>query len=81
METSISSVGRFYRHRARLRRSLEILEAQVDADKLDMMPARTEDLRAGAVKLVAKNAMTLGVEKPEDVEGLIKLTRVFASKS
>lgn len=77
METSVSSVGRFYRHQARLRRSLELLDAQVDADKLDTMPARTADMRAGAVKLLAKNAMALGTEKPEDVEGLISLTKVL----
>lgn len=77
LETSVASVGRYYRNRARVRRSLEILEAQVNADKLGMMPARTEELRAGAVKLVAKNAMTLGVERPEDMEGLNSLTRVL----
>ena len=77
MEISLMGVSRYYRQRARVRRSIEILDAQVDADKLALMPVKTEALRAGAVKLLAKNAMALGVERPEDVEGLVSLTKVL----
>jgi hypothetical protein len=77
MEISLMGISRFYRCRARIRRSIELLETQVDADKLGAMPVKTEELRAGAVKLLAKDAMALGVERPEDVEGLVSLTRVL----
>ena len=77
MEISLMGISRFYRERALVRRSIETVEAQVDADKLGALPVKTEDLRAGAVKLLAKNAVALGVERPEDMAGLVSLTKVL----
>jgi len=77
VETSRWSVGRFYRQRAGLRRSLEVVEAQVACDALSTMPASTEDLRTATVKLVAKSAVKLAMEKPEELKGLLPLARVL----
>lgn len=76
-ETSTSSVGRFYSQRARVRRAMELMEAQVAADQLQVMPAKTADMREAAVKLLAKNAVILGMEKPGDVAGLMSMTKLL----
>jgi hypothetical protein len=77
VEVSRWSVGRFYRHRARVRQSLELLEAQVAADELSAIPARIGEMRETAVKLLAKSAVKLGTEKPEDLKELALLTRLL----
>jgi hypothetical protein len=77
VETSLWSVARFYRRRARVRQSLELVEAQVASDELCAMPARTEDLRAATIKLVAKSAVRLATEKPEELERLLPVARVL----
>jgi hypothetical protein len=76
-ETSLWSVGRFFRQRARVRQSLELLEAQVASDELGAVPARGEELRATAMKLLAKSAVRLATEKPDDVERLLPVARVL----
>jgi hypothetical protein len=75
--TSMWSVQRFYRQRARVRQSLEVLEAQVTADQLGAMPADTGAMRAAAMKLVAKSAVRLATEKPEAPEQLLPLAKVL----
>jgi hypothetical protein len=60
-----------------VRRSLELLNAQVDTKQLGAVGADTGDMREMAVKLLAKNAVTLATVKPEDVEGLSALTKVL----
>jgi hypothetical protein len=77
VETSRWSVGRFYRHRVRMRQSLELVEAQVASDQLSAMPAKTEDMRAAAIKLMAKTAVKLATEKPEELEQLTSLAKVL----
>jgi hypothetical protein len=76
-ETSRSSVGRFYGHRAQLRRATELVDAQVAADQIHVVPAKTGDMREAAVKLLAQKAVVLATEKPEDVAGLMSLTKVL----
>jgi hypothetical protein len=77
VEASRWSVGRFYRHRARVRQSLELLEAQVASDELGAIPARTKEMRETAVKLLAKSAVRLATERPEDLKDLMVLTRLL----
>jgi hypothetical protein len=76
-ETSEWSVGRFYRTRARVRRALELLDAQVDSDQMGRTGASTGEMRELAVKLLAKNAVTLATERPENMEGLRTLTKTL----
>ena len=70
LEASKASVGRFYRHRAKVRQGMELLEAQVASDNLGVMPARTEDLRETTVKLLA-------MEKPEEQDELLQVMRLL----
>jgi hypothetical protein len=70
-------VGRFYSHRAQLRRATELVDAQVAADQIHVVPAKTGDMREAAVKLLAQKAVVLATEKPEDVTGLMSLTKVL----
>ncbi len=77
VETSKSSVARFFSYRARLRRATELLDAQVAADQLAAVPARKEDMREAAVKMLAQKAVVLATEKPEDVDKLMSVTKVL----
>src|ERR1700722_6151623 len=77
VETSLWSVARFFRHRARVRQGLELLEAQAAADELGVVPVRTEDLRATAMKLVAKSAVRLATEKPDQLDQLVPVARLL----
>ena len=76
-EVSRWSVGRFYRYRARVRQSLELLEAQVASDELNVIPARTKEMRETAMKLLAKSAVRLATEKPEELKDLAFVTRLL----
>jgi hypothetical protein len=77
LEASKASVGRFYRHRAKVRQGMELLEAQVASDNLGVMPARTEDLRETTVKLLAKKALRLAMEQPEEQDELLQVMRLL----
>jgi hypothetical protein len=77
VEASRWSVGRFYRHRARVRQGLELLEAQVTSDELGAVPVRTKELRETAMKLLAKSALRLATERPADLKDLAFLTRLL----
>ncbi len=74
---SLWSVGRFYRYRAGLRQTIELFEAQAAVDRLNRAPVRTDEMRAVAVKMLAKKAVRLATEKPEDTEGLMAVTKVL----
>ena len=77
VEASIWSVGRFYRYRAGIRQAIELFEAQAAVNRLNRAPVKTEEMRAAAVKLLAKKAVRLATEKPEDTEGLMAVTKVL----
>lgn len=77
METSPWSVGRFYRQRARVRQAMELLESQVASDQLGAIPAKTQDLRATMIKLIAKSAVRMAIEKPGEVERLMPLAKML----
>lgn len=75
--TSVASVGRFFRRRARDRQVTELIEAQAAADELNALPVSTASLRNAAVKLVGKSAITLAAERPEQVEQLVSAVKVM----
>ena len=77
MEVSLWSVGRFYRYRAGIRQTIELFETQAAVNRLNRAPVKTEEMRAVAVKLLAKKAVRLATEKPEDTEGLMAVTKVL----
>jgi hypothetical protein len=77
VKTSLWSVMRFFRQRARLRQSLELLEAQVASDEMGVMRVKTEDLRATTMKLAAKSAVQLATEKPDKLEQLLPVARLL----
>jgi hypothetical protein len=77
LATTIASVGRYYRRRARERQVEELVEAQAAADELNNLPVNSESLRAAAVKLVGKAVLKLVSEQPEKLEQLVSLTRLL----
>jgi len=77
IETTIASVGRFYRRRARERQAEELVEAQAVADELNQLPVNSASLRTAAVKLVGKAVLKLVSEQPERLEELALLTRLL----
>lgn len=77
LETTIASVGRFYRRRARERQIEELVEAQAAADELNDLPVSVASLREAAVKLVGKAVLKLAGEKPEELEQLASFTKLL----
>jgi hypothetical protein len=77
LATTIASVGRFYRRRARERQVEELVEAQATADELNELPVSAESLRDAAVKLVGKAVLKLAGEKPEELEQLVSFTKLL----
>ncbi len=77
LETTIASVGRYYRRRVRERQVEELVEAQAAADELNELPVSSESLRAAAVKLVGKAVLKLAGEKPEELEQLVSFTKLL----
>jgi hypothetical protein len=77
METTIASVGRFYRRRARERQVEELVEAQAAASELNDLPVSVASLREAAVKLVGKAVLKLATEKPEELEQLVSFTKLL----
>jgi len=77
LETTIASIGRFYRRRARERQAEELVEAQAIADEVNELPVNAASLRAAAVKLVGKAVLRLVSEQPDRLEELASLTRLL----
>src|SRR5262245_49331778 len=75
--TTVASVGRYYRRRARARQVEELVEAQAVADELNQLPVNSASLRTAAVKLVGKAVLKLVSEQPERLEDLVSLTRLL----
>jgi hypothetical protein len=74
---SLSSMGRYYRRRAREQQKLEVSQAEVMAGELIDLPVSTDNLRKAAVKLVGKIVLKLAVAKPEQVEQVVFLTKLL----
>jgi hypothetical protein len=77
LEGTISSLGRYYRRRARERQVEELVEAQASANELNDLPVSAASLREAAVKLVGKVALKLATEKPAEVEQLVSFTKLL----
>ncbi len=77
VETTIASVGRFYRRRARERQVEELVEAQAIADALNDLPVDAEGLRAAAIKLAGKAVLKLVSEHPDRLDQLASLARLL----
>ena len=77
VEATISSLGRFYRRRARERQIEELVEAQEAALEVNDLPVSVASLREAAVKLVGKAALKLASEKPERLEQLVSFTKLL----
>jgi hypothetical protein len=77
VDATISSLGRFYRRRARERQSGEMLAAAVQANELNEMPVSADTLRAAAVKVIGKAVLKLAIEKPGQVQELAALTKLL----
>ncbi|MBE0542279.1 MAG: hypothetical protein IH623_12910 [Verrucomicrobia bacterium] len=77
LQTTIASVGRFYRRRARERQIEELVEAQAAADELNDLPVSVAGLREAAVKLVGKAVLKLASEKPAELEQLASFTKLL----
>ena len=77
LTASLSSMGRYYRRRAKERQMLGLIAAQRQAWELNDLAVKTDDLRTAAVKLVAKATLDLAVEQPEQVEQLASLTKLL----
>lgn len=75
--TTIASIGRYYRRRARERQVEELVEAQAAADELNELPVSVASLRNAAVKLVGKAVLKLAGEKPEELEQLVSFTKLL----
>jgi hypothetical protein len=77
MEGTVASLGRYYRRRARERQDLELMNAQLVAMLWNKLPVNTDELRAAAMKLVAKAVLKLAIEKPDDLQQLASLTKLL----
>lgn len=77
VKTTIASVGRYYRRRARERQVEELVEAQAVADEVNELPVNAASLRNAAVKLVGKAVLKLVREQPDRLEELAALTRLL----
>lgn len=77
LKSTIASLGRYYRRRARQRQAEEILDAQSDAKLLNIMPVKVEDLRSAVIKIVAKVALKLAAETPDDLSQLASMAKLL----
>lgn len=77
IETTTTSVYRYYQRRARERKAEELVETQLAADQLNGLAVDASSLRTAVVKLVGNAALKLACEKPEDVEQLAALTELL----
>ncbi len=77
VEGTISSLGRYYRRRAREREVGEMVSTQAAADAINALPLRSAGLREAAVKLVGQAALRAGLERPDALAELISLTQLL----
>jgi hypothetical protein len=77
VQASAASLGRFYQRRARERQPAELLEAQIAAAQLVDSPVKVESLRRAAMKLIGSLALKLALEKPGQLEPLVRLAKLL----
>jgi hypothetical protein len=76
LETSISSVARYFRHRSQERQATGLAEAKAMSNFITGSELGTDAMRAAALKLIAKTALKIAWERPDrlrDLEALAKI--------
>ena len=76
LEATMSSLGRYYRRRARDRQVEELLEAQDAAFDVKDLPLNVPIMREALAKLLYKAVLKQATEKPGEVEQLAALTKL-----
>jgi hypothetical protein len=74
---SPSSMGRYYRRRARVRQAANVLTAQVTADELNSLPVKMDDIRKAISKVLGCAVLQMAGEQPENVEQLVEIASAF----
>jgi hypothetical protein len=74
---TVASMGRYYRRRAQERQPAELLEAQMAAAEVNDSPVKLENLRRAGMKLIGHLALKQALEKPGELEPLVRLTKLL----
>lgn len=77
VEGTISSMGRYYRRRARERQVEEFGDALDAAAELMDVPGHLPILREGVLKLLYKAVLKLATERPDEVQQFCSLTKLL----
>src|SRR6266849_975187 len=74
---TVASMGRYYRRRAQERQPAELLEAQIAAAEVNDSPVKVESLRRAGMKLIGHLALKQAIERPGELEPLVRLTKLL----
>ncbi len=74
---TVASMGRYYRRRAQERQPAEWAEAQMAAAEVNGLPVKVESLRRAAMKLIGHLALKQAIERPGELEPLVRLTKLL----
>jgi len=74
---TVASMGRYYRRRAQERQPAELLEAQMAAAEVNDSPLKVESLRRAGMKLIGHLALKQAIERPGELEPLVRLTKLL----
>src|SRR6266478_5062744 len=74
---TVASMGRYYRRRAQERQPAELLEAQIAAAEVNDSPVKVENLRRAGMKLIGHLALKQAIERPGELEPLVRLTKLL----
>ena len=74
---TVASMGRYYRRRAQERQPAELLEAQIAAAEVNDSPVKVENLRRAGMKLIGHLALKQALERPGELEPLVRLTKLL----
>ena len=77
VEGTVASMGRYYRRRAQERQPAELLEAQMAAAEVNDSPLKVESLRRAGMKLIGHLALKQAIERPGELEPLVRLTKLL----
>jgi hypothetical protein len=77
LQVSVSSMGRYYRRRMRVRQAANLVTAQVTADELNALPVNMDDIRKAISKALGCAVLQMAAEEPENVEMVVKLASAF----
>jgi len=77
LEATISSMGRYYRRRARDRMVEDLLDAQAGAFEVKDLPLNVPVMREALAKILYSAVLKQATEKPGEVEQLAALTKLL----